>query len=45
MPLKLGQFAPDFALQSHDQRMIRLTDFREQKNVVLVFFPLAWTPV
>jgi mycoredoxin-dependent peroxiredoxin len=45
MPFKLGQFAPDFALKSHDGRTIRLSDYRGKKNVVLVFFPLAWTPV
>lgn len=45
MPFRIGQFAPDLALQSHDGRTIRLSDYRGQKNVVLVFFPLAWTPV
>ena len=42
---KVGQIAPDFTLESHDKRQIRLSDYRGQKNVVLAFFPLAWTPV
>jgi peroxiredoxin (alkyl hydroperoxide reductase subunit C) len=45
MAFRVGQFAPDFTLPSHDGRTIRLSDYRGKKNVVLVFFPLAWTPV
>jgi peroxiredoxin len=45
MALKVGQFAPDFVLQAQDERLIRLSDFKGKKNVVLAFFPLAWTPV
>jgi peroxiredoxin len=45
MAPKLGQAAPDFTLNSHDERVIRLSDYRNKKNVVLAFFPLAWTPV
>ena len=45
MALKIGQTAPDFALPSHLDQKIRLSDYRGKKNVVLVFFPLAWTPV
>jgi peroxiredoxin len=41
----VGQSAPDFTLKSHDERSIRLSDYRGKKNVVLAFFPLAWTPV
>jgi len=44
MQLQTGQLAPDFHLKSHTGEMVRLSDFRG-KNVVLVFFPLAWTPV
>jgi peroxiredoxin len=43
--LKAGQPAPDFTLKSHDGRMIRLSDYRGKQNVVIAFFPLAWTPV
>ena len=45
MEIKIGQPAPDFALKSHDGREVRLSDYRGKANVVLVFFPLAWTPV
>ena len=42
---KVGQAAPDFSLKSHDGRTIRLSDYRGKQNVVIAFFPLAWTPV
>ena len=45
MDIKIGQAAPDFVLKSHDGREIRLSDYKGKRNVVLVFFPLAWTPV
>jgi peroxiredoxin len=45
MELKVGQVAPDFVLESHQENNIRLSDFAGEKNVVLAFFPLAWTPV
>jgi len=41
----LGQVAPDFTLKSQDERQIRLSDYRGKRNVVIAFFPLAWTPV
>ena len=44
MVLAVGQSAPDFSLPSHTGGMVKLSDYRG-KNVVLVFFPLAWTPV
>jgi peroxiredoxin len=40
-----GQPAPDFQLKSHDGRIVRLSDYRGRRNVVIAFFPLAWTPV
>jgi peroxiredoxin len=42
---KLGSPAPDFSLKSHNDRLIRLSDYLGKKNLVLAFFPLAWTPV
>ena len=42
---EVGQAAPDFTLKSHDGREISLSDYRGRKNVVIAFFPLAWTPV
>lgn len=44
MALKIGQVAPDFTLTSHLGKSVKLSDYRG-KNVVLAFFPLAWTPV
>jgi peroxiredoxin len=45
MTVAVGQMAPDFTLKSHDGRAVRLSDYRGKRNVVLAFFPLAWTPV
>jgi len=42
--LKVGDPAPDFSLPSHLGSNIRLSDLRGE-NVVLAFFPLAWTPI
>lgn len=45
MALEVGQRAPDFVLENHLGSRTRLSDFRGRCNVVLVFFPLAWTPI
>jgi peroxiredoxin len=45
MALSVGEPAPDFTLRSHDGRTVTLSDYRGRQNVVLAFFPLAWTPV
>ncbi len=45
MPLAIGQLAPDFILKSHTGQSVRLSDYRGRCNVVIAFFPLAWTPV
>jgi peroxiredoxin len=39
--------APDFELKSHleKDKKVRLSDFQGTQNVVLAFYPLAWTPV
>lgn len=44
-PLQAGDRAPDFKLPDHKGGFVRLSDYREQSNVVLVFYPAAWTPV
>ncbi len=44
MAIRIGKRAPDFALKNHLDETIWLSDFRG-KNVVLAFFPLAWTPI
>jgi peroxiredoxin len=45
MALIVGQTAPDFILKSHLDQDVRLSQYLGKKNVVLAFFPLAWTPV
>lgn len=44
MALSIGVPAPDFSLNSHTGVPVKLSDYRGT-NVVLAFFPLAWTPV
>jgi peroxiredoxin len=44
MKLAIGQPAPEFTLKSHLQNEIKLSEYRG-KTVVLVFFPMAWTPI
>ncbi len=44
MSLNIGQQAPDFKLFSSDKSQVALADFAG-KNVVLLFFPLAFTGV
>ncbi len=41
--LKVGDEAPDFTLPSTDGQKVKLSDFRGKKNVVLAFFPAAFT--
>lgn len=43
--LEVGDQAPDFELYDSTGILIALSDFRGQKNVVLAFYPAAWTPV
>jgi peroxiredoxin len=45
MPIAVGQPAPDFVLKDQNQQEVKLSDFRGKKNVVLVFYPLDWSPV
>lgn len=46
MPIEIGKQAPDFELPNTmtDQKM-KLSDLKGKKNVVLFFFPLAFSPV
>lgn len=39
----VGDEAPDFELPDQDRSPVRLSSFRGAKNVVLVFYPLAFT--
>ncbi len=45
MSVQVGQQAPDFTLKSHLGTEVTLSEFRGRKNVLIAFFPLAWTPV
>jgi peroxiredoxin Q/BCP len=42
--LKVGDRAPDFALPDQDGKIIKLSDFRGKKAVVLAFYIRASTP-
>ena len=43
MAVEIGQEAPDFELRDQDRQPRKLSDFRGSKNVVLVFYPLAFS--
>ncbi|NEB95926.1 peroxiredoxin [Streptomyces bauhiniae] len=45
MTLQVGDEAPDFELKDNHGRTVRLSDFRGEKNVVLLFYPFAFTGV
>jgi peroxiredoxin len=42
---KVGEKAPDFTLKSTSTEMVSLSQFKGQKNVLIAFFPLAFTGV
>jgi peroxiredoxin len=44
MSLSVGQAAPDFTLKDQNQKEVKLSDFTGKKRVVLVFYPLDWSP-
>ena len=44
MSIALGQKAPDFTLPNQDKKEVKLSDFAGKKNVVLVWYPLDWSP-
>ena len=43
--VSVGDTAPDFTLKDQNNQRVTLGDFRGAKNVVLVFFPLAFTGI
>jgi len=43
MALSIGDLAPDFELVNQFGEKVSLSSFRGKKNVVLVFFPFAFT--
>jgi mycoredoxin-dependent peroxiredoxin len=44
MAIAVGQAAPEFTLKDQSQKDVKLSDYRG-KNVVLIFYPLDWSPV
>lgn len=42
--IEVGQEAPDFSLQDQFGRTLSLASFRGVQNVLLLFYPLDWTP-
>jgi len=44
MAISVGTAAPDFTLKDQSQKEVKLSDFKGKKNVVLVFYPLDWSP-
>jgi mycoredoxin-dependent peroxiredoxin len=45
MALKIGDMAPDFTLPSTVGEKVTLSDYRGKKSVVLLFYPLDFSPV
>lgn len=41
--LKVGDPAPDFTLNDHNNKPVKLSDFKGKKSVVLAFYVLAFT--
>ncbi|GIM47980.1 hypothetical protein DNHGIG_35290 [Collibacillus ludicampi] len=45
MTPRVGQIAPDFELSSTQHKeKVKLSDYRGKKNILLAFYPLAFTP-
>ena len=45
MAITVGSAAPEFSLKDQHQQEVKLADFKGKKNVVIVFYPLDWSPV
>lgn len=45
MAIEVGTKAPDFELKDQHGQTVRLSEFRGEKNVVLLFYPFAFTGV
>jgi peroxiredoxin len=43
MPIDVGTVAPDFTLKTQDEKEWKLSS-QKGKNVVLLFYPLDWSP-
>ncbi len=45
MALQVGDVAPDFELPASGNYTIKLSNYRGKKNVLLAFYPFAFSPV
>jgi peroxiredoxin len=45
MPINVGDDAPDFELMNQDKTPVKLSSFRGHKKVVLLFYPMDFSPV
>ncbi|MEU8733176.1 MULTISPECIES: peroxiredoxin [Streptomyces] len=45
MAIQVGDKAPDFELKDNHGATVRLSEFRGRRNVVLIFYPFAFTGV
>jgi mycoredoxin-dependent peroxiredoxin len=45
MSATVGAPAPEFTLKDQNQQEVSLASFRGRKRVVLIFYPLDWSPV
>ena len=43
--LKAGDRAPDFELMNQEKTVVKLLDYRGKKKVVLLFYPMDFSPV
>jgi peroxiredoxin len=43
-PLQVGQLAPEFELMNQDRAKVKLSDFKGKKKVVLLFYPMDFSP-
>ncbi len=41
---KIGNLAPKFSLQNHEDKTVSLSDFKGESSVVVYFYPKAMTP-
>jgi mycoredoxin-dependent peroxiredoxin len=44
MSVEPGQQAPDFELKDQNRQPVRLSSYRNRKNVLLIFYPFTFTP-
>ncbi len=43
--INVGDNAPDFELEDQNGKKVRLSQYKGEKNVLLAFFPFAFSPV